>query len=193
MRPLVSRNATSSSPSSRTRAGGPSRVGISSESSAGIQYRRISSPIGVPGPMRVKSSFCSFGSIASLLQNPKERSRVERRRGENIPVGKARARHPLLVIVIGKRVDRATVRADAVFPRIAPAGELLLRALAQVNDGKAGAVAENVVVSDFLRLLEGGVKLAGELGIRAVELLAQHDNMHRRVDAALAVELLVLF
>src|SRR5579871_4790198 len=65
--PLVSRKATSSSPSSFTRTGGPSGLGSSVESSAGVQYCRMSSPIGVPGPTRVSSSFSSFDSIRRLL------------------------------------------------------------------------------------------------------------------------------
>ena len=37
------------------RTGGPSRS-ISDDFSAGIQYSRISAPIGVPGPTRVSSA-----------------------------------------------------------------------------------------------------------------------------------------
>src|ERR1043166_7449304 len=190
MRPLVSRKATSSSPSRRTRACGESGAGISSDKSAGSQYRRISSPIGVPGPVRVSSSFCSLGSISI---SPYSGSSIERRRRKYLFIGEPCARHPLLVIVGSERVDRSAVSADAVFPRIAPARKLLLRALAKIDDGKSAAVAENVVVGGLLRLLEGGVELAGELGVRAVELLADHDDMHRRVNAGLAIELLVLF
>ena len=61
--PRVSRNATRSSPSSRTRTGGQSGSAAPSASSAGIQYRRIVSPIGVPGPTRVISSLSSRDSI----------------------------------------------------------------------------------------------------------------------------------
>src|SRR5258705_49057 len=46
MRPLLSRKATRSSPRSLTRAGGQSFSGNSAESSAGCQYRRMSSPAG---------------------------------------------------------------------------------------------------------------------------------------------------
>ena len=53
MRPALSRKAISFSPNSF------SRVGVASAASscgrqAGIQYSRISSPIGVPGPTRVQ-------------------------------------------------------------------------------------------------------------------------------------------
>src|SRR5436189_3397604 len=103
--------------------------------------------------MRVKSSFCSLGSIGCLLENTTRANLgIECRGGENLSVGKPRARHPLLVIIVGERVDRAAVRADAVFPRVAPARELLLRPLAQINDGKAAAVAQDIVVGDFFRL-----------------------------------------
>ena len=47
-RPLVSRNATSSSPSTVTRTGAPSGSGTSRLSSTGIQKRRNSVPIGGP-------------------------------------------------------------------------------------------------------------------------------------------------
>ena len=33
----------------------------------GIQYRRISTPMGVPGPVRVRKSFCSRVVIVSIL------------------------------------------------------------------------------------------------------------------------------
>src|SRR5215467_5672124 len=62
--PVVSRNATRSSPSRRTRTGGPSGSGTSSLISAGSQYRRNRLPIGVPGPTRVSSSLISGDSIA---------------------------------------------------------------------------------------------------------------------------------
>ena len=61
----VSRKATSSSPSSFTRTGGQSGSGSSHASSAGIQYRRIVAPIGVPGPTRVTRSLSSRASMAS--------------------------------------------------------------------------------------------------------------------------------
>ena len=59
MRPLVSRKATRSSPRMRTRTGAQSGSGSSDDDSTGCQYRRISSPIGVPGPTRVIVSFSS--------------------------------------------------------------------------------------------------------------------------------------
>src|SRR6266542_1697474 len=68
-RPWLSRKATSSSPSSLTRTGGPS-TSTSSASRAGIQYLRRRPPMGVPGPTRVKSSFSSFVSIRPLPNHP---------------------------------------------------------------------------------------------------------------------------
>ena len=62
--PCVSRKASSRSPSSFTRTGGQSFSGSSSASSAGIQDSRNSWPIGVPGPVWHRRSFCSFRSIA---------------------------------------------------------------------------------------------------------------------------------
>ena len=47
------------------RTGGQSGSGNSSASSAGIQKRRKSSPMGVPGPVRVSSSLSSRVSMAS--------------------------------------------------------------------------------------------------------------------------------
>ena len=67
MRPSLSRNATRSSPSSLTRTGGQSGSAISHDRQAGIQYRRIALPIGVPGPTRVISSFSFGGSIGDFL------------------------------------------------------------------------------------------------------------------------------
>ena len=62
-RPGVSRKATSSSPRSLTRTGGQSGSGSSRARSAGIQYRRIVVPIGVPGPTRVTRSLSSCASM----------------------------------------------------------------------------------------------------------------------------------
>src|SRR5690349_6914408 len=70
MRFCVSRNATSSSPSSLTRTGGQSGEGSSQASSAGIQYRRMVSPIGVPRSTRVRSSLSAGESM------PRSSSRV---------------------------------------------------------------------------------------------------------------------
>src|SRR5437879_2781945 len=73
MRPRVSRKATSSSPSSLTRTGGQSGSGSSHARSAGIQYRRMVSPIGVPRPTRVTRSFSSRASMpgpSSLDRSP---------------------------------------------------------------------------------------------------------------------------
>ena len=63
----LSRNATRSSPMILTRTGGPSRSGSSCESSTGIQKRRKKSPIGVPGPVRVRSSLSSALSMVRAL------------------------------------------------------------------------------------------------------------------------------
>jgi hypothetical protein len=67
MRPRLSRKATSSSPKSFTRTGGPSGSGSSHPSSAGSQYRRIVVPIGVPGPTRVTRSLSSRASMEISL------------------------------------------------------------------------------------------------------------------------------
>jgi len=58
-RPELSRNAISFSPSSINRSGAPSRWS-SDDITAGIQYCRIISPIGVPVPTNSRSSrsFC---------------------------------------------------------------------------------------------------------------------------------------
>src|SRR5690349_13134695 len=63
MRPLVSRNASRSSPKILIFFGGPSRSGSSSLSSAGIQKRRSRSPIGVSLPVWVKNSLSALLSI----------------------------------------------------------------------------------------------------------------------------------
>src|SRR5262245_52079308 len=65
MRPRVSRNATRSSPSNRTRTGGQSGSGSSDASKAGIQYRRSVVPIGVPRSTRVSNAFSSRDSMAA--------------------------------------------------------------------------------------------------------------------------------
>ena len=53
------------SPSSRTRSGGQSGAGSSSDRIAGIQYWRMRLPIGVPGPTRHRSSLSSLLSMSS--------------------------------------------------------------------------------------------------------------------------------
>ena len=53
--PSLSRKPISFSPSSMNRSGGPSRSS-SDDFSAGIQYSRISAPIGVPAPTLVSSA-----------------------------------------------------------------------------------------------------------------------------------------
>src|ERR1051325_4810344 len=77
--PPAVRYAIRFSPSSRTRSGEPSGSGSSLESAAGIQYWRISAPIGVPGPTRQRSSLSSRLSM-----------RVP-------PLGDVERRHPLAV------------------------------------------------------------------------------------------------
>src|SRR2546425_168715 len=57
------------SPRSRTRSGEPPGSGSSLESAAGIQYSRISAPIGVPGPTRQRSSLSSRLSMRGLLRD----------------------------------------------------------------------------------------------------------------------------
>src|SRR6266446_10828671 len=63
MRPWLSRKPTKRSPRSWTRTGGRSGSGSSRARNAGIQYRRNTSPIGVPGPVLVTSSLSSRVSI----------------------------------------------------------------------------------------------------------------------------------
>src|SRR5918992_3852548 len=63
--PEVVRKAIRFSPSKRTRSGGPSGAGSSEDMRAGIQYWRMRSPMGVPGPTRVSSAFSSALSIAA--------------------------------------------------------------------------------------------------------------------------------
>src|SRR5581483_10941671 len=63
MRPSLSRNMTSFSPRSIMRLGAQSGDGNSVDGSAGIQYCRISSPIGVPRPTRQISSLFSLDSM----------------------------------------------------------------------------------------------------------------------------------
>src|SRR5579863_8221923 len=71
-RPFVSRNASKSSPNSRTRTGGQSRSGTSLGSSAGNQNRRKYFPACVPESVCVSSSSSSLESIypsSSKLQS----------------------------------------------------------------------------------------------------------------------------
>ncbi len=62
-RPAASRNSTRSSPSSLRFTGTRPTM---SWVATGHQYRRSSSPIGVPGPTRVSRSFFSGLSIGYL-------------------------------------------------------------------------------------------------------------------------------
>jgi hypothetical protein len=57
--------------------GSPSRAGSSREGSAGIQYSRMSLPIGVPGPTRQTVSLSLLFSIVG--------SRVSRAIGRRMP------------------------------------------------------------------------------------------------------------
>src|SRR3954471_21572876 len=67
IRPLLSRNANRSSPRILIFLGGPSRSGSSSDSSAGIQKRRNSSPIGVPLPLPVRNSLSALLSMLRFV------------------------------------------------------------------------------------------------------------------------------
>src|SRR5712692_1018221 len=64
--PLLSRNATSFSPSSANRTGSPSAIS-SDERQAGTQYCRNKAPIGVPGPICVNNSFSDDVVMSSVL------------------------------------------------------------------------------------------------------------------------------
>ena len=64
--PPLSRNATRFSPTSLTRSGSLSGLGICADVQTGSQYLRITLPIGVPGPTRVIRSFSSRLSIVHL-------------------------------------------------------------------------------------------------------------------------------
>src|SRR5215204_622753 len=80
MLPALVLNPMSSSPSSLTRSGAPSRSGSSSALIAGTQYCRIKLPIGVPGPMRHKYSLSSLLSIGfSVSGFPVQKPRSEQR------------------------------------------------------------------------------------------------------------------
>src|SRR5882724_11807957 len=70
-RPFLARNATRRSPSSFTRLTRPPAT-TSLDSTTGIQYWRRSAPIGVAGPVRVRSSLSSLLSIGLSL--PLDRS-----------------------------------------------------------------------------------------------------------------------
>ena len=74
-RPLVSRNPTMCSPSSRVRAGVPSGSASSRERKAGTQNLRNSSPMGLSGPISVTSLFSSGVSNGITSKNTKERAR----------------------------------------------------------------------------------------------------------------------
>jgi hypothetical protein len=54
------------------RRGGQSGSGSSSDLTAGIQYWRIKSPIGVPGPIRVRYSLSCRLSIVVSVGPPQE-------------------------------------------------------------------------------------------------------------------------
>src|SRR4029453_10217754 len=70
--PDVTRKAMRFSPRSRTRTGAPSRSGSWLVMSAGIQYWRRRSPVGVPRPTRQSSSLSSLESITlpPVLDSP---------------------------------------------------------------------------------------------------------------------------
>src|SRR5947199_1993006 len=79
MRPAVSRKPTRRSPRSCTLRGGPSGSGNSLERRAGIQYRRIASPMGVPAAVLVTTSFSSRVNISARSSCWVLRSRDMRR------------------------------------------------------------------------------------------------------------------
>jgi hypothetical protein len=88
--PFESLNATRSSPRMRTRTGLQSAPGSSSESSAGSQYLRNSSPIGVPRSVLVISSL-------SLTLSTESAPLFSRKRSPAIPhvIASRRLRHDL--------------------------------------------------------------------------------------------------
>src|SRR5262245_58714875 len=63
--PCVSRNATRSSPITRTRIGAQSGCASSAERAIGCQKRRKYSPMAVPEPVRVRSSLSTAVSMAN--------------------------------------------------------------------------------------------------------------------------------
>src|SRR5579875_1838612 len=79
-RPSLARKATKFSPSSRTRTGAPS-ASSAAERSAGVQYSRSISPIGVPGPTRVSNSFSARVSTAGFLRGDTAGAPRRRRNG----------------------------------------------------------------------------------------------------------------
>ena len=85
-------------------------------------------------------------------------------------------------------VEHPAVRLDAVDERVAPLLELLLHVLAQVDDGEAAAVAQQVEVRRGLGALERVVDARRERRVLAVELAAQHHHVHGREDALVPPE-----
>ncbi len=90
-------------------------------------------------------------------------------------------------------VDGLLVGAHTVFEWIAPGLHLFLHLLAQVDQGEPRHVAQDVVVSDFLRLLEGGVDFSGKIGIFPVESFAHDDQMHGRVNPGFPKDITIPF
>ena len=116
---------------------------------------------------------------------------VERSCRENISVGWRGADHPLFDIVFDKCVNGVSVGFESILPRVAPGFHLLLHSLSQIDDRETAAVAENIVVSHLLRLLEGGVKFRRKLGMFPVEFFTHDDHVHRREGAGFCVQFVV--
>src|SRR6516162_1517053 len=110
MRPWLSRNPTSFSPSNWTRTGGQSGSGNSRARRAGIQYRRNTSPMGVPGPVRVTSSLSSRVSMDGLLfRSGRRRYREATNRGLQQADHRPIRRAPQ-VLATGRCVEHIPIR-----------------------------------------------------------------------------------
>src|SRR3989442_1867875 len=118
--PDVTRNPIRFSPSRRTRTGGQSGPGSSLEVKTGIQYCRMRSPVGVPGPTRQSSSLSSLESMVNLLPDERSAKRRHDLAGEELH----RAQHPRVLDVAepeaAVEVRDAHELADA--PDLADAG-----------------------------------------------------------------------
>src|ERR1700691_3782008 len=119
----MSLKAITRSDSSFTRTGGQSFSGSSSARSAGIQYCRNISPIGVPGPVWVSRSLTSCFSIAVAVPSLvtlepfcSRRGAAHEQAGEERPpghfdVGDARRREGVQVVLdAGERVVVVVLR-----------------------------------------------------------------------------------
>src|ERR1700744_5746490 len=169
-RPRASRTATRFSLSSRTRAGGLPGSGISALRQAGVQYRRSSSPIGVPGPTRVRIS------LSSALSTPRASlSRARARSGFPSDGG-------LSVRRVEGLGERRVLGGGQGAPVLA-GGEDLLRA----EDGPVVVLADRRGLFPFGEALGGGdedVPHPGDGPVGGAELLlaAVVDRAHRLGD-----------